>query len=252
MAIMTMVAAGLLLAGPFAAEASASVRRVAQHLRVDPAPLNSSASDVLRTKIANVLDIGGLKFAGDGDGKTNDDQAPQTITAQVAEQDIKELTKKLSPNCGERYGQQIEGKGPKMHSFRSTGTDKDAAQCKELKGNLCKSEANMHEDSTNSTGRKMVKKLKVEGNSCIPEECTDQKDLNALAEFKLKVVENLIGNHDMNVALHIDCSGSGGGVASCGGPEVAKPKAAETKSRAASTALAATAVVVMAAAIGLA
>lgn len=252
--IGAMVAAGLLLVGPSGAEAGAAGRRPARvhaSLLTEPAPLNSSASDALRTRIAAALDLGGLRYADgdDGGGKQPAQQYPQQqgITAQVAEKDVKSLRKQLSSKCGDRFNDQMEGKGPKMHSFRSTGGAKDGPQCEKLKGHLCYTKANMQEGSTNSSGRTMVKQLKVEGNSCIPEECTGQKDLTALAEFKLKVVEDLISNHKMDAVLHIDCSGAGGAVASCGGPEEAKPI-----SRAASTALAATAALVMAVALGLA
>lgn len=242
-----IMATGLLLAGPRGGEADAMGRRLARvhsTMLVDPLPVNKSVSEVLSGKIATVLDIGEISSAGGGDAKGG--QYPRrnsTIAAQVAEEDIKSLKKRLSPACSDRFNEQMEGKGPKMHSFRSTGGAKDAPQCEKLKGHLCQTEAKMHQDNTNSSGRKMVKSLKVEGNSCVPAECTGQKDLVALAEFKLKVVKTLINNHDTDVTLHIDCTGAGGAVASCGGLDEAKPL---PKSRAAATALAATAFVILA------
>merc|ERR1719379_2651482 len=123
----------------------------------------------------------------------------------------------------------MKGEGPEMHSFNEhSPKDAKGEQCeKELKGAECKTLARMTEAQQVPDGRKMTAKTKVEGMSCLPKECTSQKDLAVLATFMHRQTKEIFPDQRIKVALHVDCSASGGAIvdASGGEPEVApEPK----------------------------
>jgi hypothetical protein len=248
-----VVAMIVLVATSSSAEGGAAIRRSAHHVGhlqahqavADALPV-SAKWDELQTQVAAVLDADGLKHNETG---VDADKQPGSglVTVQVAEQDIKNLKEKLTPKCGDRFSAQVDGKGPKMHRFQSNGdTKEDAKKCQNLEGHLCRTEVKMRDNSTQTDSRRVVKTLTVQGNSCMPAECSSQKDLDALARFKLGLVKNLVTDHNMVLNLHIDCAGAGGGVAKCGGagPDTScEPQAKSRAAYAAPTAIAGVAIV---------
>merc|ERR1719326_2174088 len=123
----------------------------------------------------------------------------------------------------------MKGEGPEMHSFNEHSMkDKKGDQCaKELKGAECSTLARMSESQKVPDGRKMTANTKVEGVSCLPKECTSQQDLSVLAAFMHKQTKEIFPDERIKVALHVDCSSSGGAIVDANGgePQVAeKPK----------------------------
>merc|ERR1719352_700141 len=118
----------------------------------------------------------------------------------------------------------MKGEGPEMHTFNEHGKDSKGNQCeKELKGAECSTLARMTESQQVPDGRKMTAKTKVEGVSCLPKECTSQKDLSVLAVFMHRQTKEIFPDERIKVALHVDCSKSGGAVVDADGgkPDVA-------------------------------
>merc|ERR1719263_1148770 len=115
----------------------------------------------------------------------------------------------------------MKGEGPKMHSFNEhNAKDTKGKQCeKELKGAECSTLARMTESQKVPDGRKMTAKTKVSGMSCLPKECTSEKDLAVLAAFMHKQTKEIFPDERIKVALHVDCSASGGAVVDANGGE---------------------------------
>merc|ERR1719272_1492432 len=123
----------------------------------------------------------------------------------------------------------MKGEGPKMHTFNEhSPKDSNGSQCeKELQGSECSTLARITEAQQVPDGRKMTAKTKVEGMSCLPKECTSDKDLSVLAAFMHKQTKEIFPDERIKVALHVDCSASGGAVVDANGGE---PQVAPTKS----------------------
>merc|ERR1719420_804995 len=162
--------------------------------------------------------------AGAGAGK-----ATQPVGVQVDEKVMDNPQKDLSPECSKRYTAMMKGKGPEMHNFNEHNPkDSKGDQCeKELQGSECQTLARMTESQQVPDGRKMTAKTKVEGMSCLPKECTSQKDLAVLASFMHKQTKEIFPDERIKVALHVDCSASGGAIVDANGGEAdvqEKPK----------------------------
>merc|ERR1719159_991315 len=113
----------------------------------------------------------------------------------------------------------MKGEGPKMHNFNEHNPkDSKGDQCeKELQGSECHTLARMTESQQVPDGRKMTAKTKVEGMSCLPKECTSQKDLAVLAVFMHRQTKEIFPDERIKVALHVDCSKAGGAVVDANG-----------------------------------
>jgi len=137
----------------------------------------------------------------------------QPVGVQVDEKTMDQLHKDLSPECGKRYSAMMKGEGPAMHEFDQHGKDSKNDQCvKELKGSECQTIAKVTENQEVPDGRKLSSKTTVEGVSCLPKECTSQKDLSVLASFMHKQTKEIFPDERIKVDLHVDCSASGGAV----------------------------------------
>jgi len=148
-------------------------------------------------------------------------KSQQPVGVQVDEKVMENLQKDLSPECEKRYTAMMNGEGPKMHNFDQHGAKDDKGQqCeKELQGSECHTLAHMTESQKVPDGRKMTAKTKVEGVSCLPKECTSQKDLAVLAAFMHKQTKEIFPDERIKVALHVDCSANGGAIVDANGGE---------------------------------
>lgn len=146
-------------------------------------------------------------------GAAQKSAADQPVGVQVEEKVIEKLQSDLSPECRKRYSAMMAGKGPSMHSFNEHDADETSSQCKEkLQGNLCTSKARVSESVDAPDGRKMSQNIEVQGKSCLPKECTQQNDLQVLASFMHAQTKEMMPGEDVKVALHVDCTQSGGGL----------------------------------------
>jgi len=152
--------------------------------------------------------------ASAGKAPANGAKSGQPVGVQVDEKLMEQLEKDLSPACSKRYVAMMKGEGPEMHTFNQHAPkDTKGKQCEqELKGNECKTLARMSESQQVPDGRKMTAKTKVEGISCLPKECTEQKDLAVLATFMHRQTKEIFPDERIKVALHVDCSASGGAI----------------------------------------
>jgi len=157
----------------------------------------------------------------------------QPVGIQVEEKLMKQLEKDLSPACSKRYVAMMKGEGPEMHNFNQhAAKDDKGKQCeKELQGSECSTLAKITESQQVPDGRKMTAKTQVEGMSCLPKECTEQKDLAVLATFMHRQTKEIFPDERIKVNLHVDCSKSGGAVIDANGGEAEAPPT--TKSAAA-------------------
>merc|ERR1719420_625551 len=115
-----------------------------------------------------------------------------------------------------------------MHSFDQHGEESENPEkCdKKLDGHLCDTVALITENKDVPDGRQMVAKIKVEGKSCLPKECSNQQDLQVLSAFMHQQSKEVMPGEDVKVDLHVDCSKSGGGVveANAAGAEHPEPQ----------------------------
>jgi len=144
------------------------------------------------------------------------DKSSSRVSMQLAQEELAALTAKLTASCGSRFSAVLEGKSPSLHTFQSNGNTSDEG-CRSLNGSLCKTQAHMHNKAQEmGSARRMQKAVDVTGQGCLPRECLSTSDLQPLANFlRGKAQENLPGLSS-EVALHVDCTASGGGVASVG------------------------------------
>merc|ERR1719217_577435 len=132
------------------------------------------------------------------------DKTKQPVGVQVEEKLMDKLEKDLSPACSKRYSAMMKGEGPEMHNFNEHSTkDSKGSQCeKELKGAECSTLAKMTESQKVPDGRQMTAKTKVEGMSCLPQECTSQEDLSVLAMFMHRQTKEVFPDERIKVLLH--------------------------------------------------
>merc|ERR1719379_3202918 len=151
----------------------------------------------------------------------NKSPSKQPVGVQVDEKVMNKLQKDLSPACSKRYSAMMKGEGPEMHNFQEhSPKDSKGDQCeKELQGAECSTLARMTESQQVPDGRNMTAKTKVEGVSCLPKECTSSQDLSVLAAFMHGQTKEIFPDERIKVALHVDCSASGGAVVDANGGE---------------------------------
>jgi len=138
------------------------------------------------------------------------------VSMQLAQEELAALTSKLSVSCKDRFSALLEGKSPSLHTFQSGGNATEES-CRSLNGGLCKTQAHIHDKAKDmGTGRKMRKAIDVMGQGCLPKECLTTSDLQPLANFLRGKAQSTMPGMSAEVALHVDCTASGGGVASVG------------------------------------
>jgi len=200
-----------------------------RHHRATQAPLQAAASglrgppnqasDDWPMRLEGALSTGlmpqtlALSVSPSGKGG---DKSSSRVSMQLAQEELVALTAKLSTGCRSRFSALIEGKSASLHTFQSNGNTSDEG-CRSLNGSLCKTQAHMHNKAQEmGSARRMQKAVDVTGQGCLPRECLSTSDLQPLANFlRGKAQENLPGLSS-EVALHVDCTASGGGVASVG------------------------------------
>jgi len=149
----------------------------------------------------------------------------QPVQAQIEDEKIEDFQKSLSPACRKRFNAMMAGTGPATTSFDAHGSAKEGSkQCKKLEGDLCFTKAQITESQKAPDGRKLAQTTAVEGNSCVPKECSDSSDLIAYSQFMRQQTKNLMPGDTMKIALHVDCSKSGGAVAMIDGDGKAAPQ----------------------------
>lgn len=201
------------------------------HLKGTSLSTNATEDSLVYTGVNNAIEMFSVKAPkapANANQAAGADKTKQPVGVQVDEKLMNKLEADLSPKCSKRYSAMMKGEGPEMHSFNEHSMkDKKGEQCaKELKGAECSTLARMTESQQVPDGRKMTAKTKVEGMSCLPKECTSQQDLSVLAAFMHRQTKEIFPDQRIKVALHVDCSASGGAIVDANGgePEVAGPK----------------------------
>jgi len=156
----------------------------------------------------------------------------QPVSVQIDESVLKKLQKELSPKCGERYSAMLVGQGPQMHNFNRHGTDAATIdQCEnQLEGKMCHTDAQITEGQNAPDGRKLSQVMQVEGNSCLPRECIQQSDLQALASFMHSQTKEMMPGDAVKVQLNVNCAKSGGGDVLVDGAKSEQQKSAPPRS----------------------
>jgi len=156
------------------------------------------------------------KEAGNNSTKGGQDgKAGRPVAMQLSEEELKGLSAKLTPGCEARFSALLEGKGPPLHTFGIH--DSSEASCQSLNGSLCETQAHVQQGTIEmQDGRKMSSAVDVTGKGCLPRECMAATDLQVLASFMQGKAKETIPGMDAHVALHVDCSKSGGRVATVG------------------------------------
>jgi len=184
---------------------------------------NSTEDSLVYTGVNNAIEMFALRApkAPAQGAAQGGSPSKQPVGVQVDEKVMNKLQKDLSPACSKRYSAMMKGEGPEMHSFNEhSSKDSKGDQCeKELKGAECSTLARMTESQQVPDGRKMTAKTKVEGMSCLPKECTSSQDLSVLAAFMHSQTKEIFPDERIKVALHVDCSASGGAVVDANGGE---------------------------------
>merc|ERR1719160_719707 len=100
-----------------------------------------------------------------------------------------------------------------MHNFNRHGSGEATLnQCeKELDGKVCHTNAKITEAQNAPDGRKLSQVQQVEGSSCLPKECTQQSDLQALTSFMHAQTKEMMPGDALKVELNVNCANSGGG-----------------------------------------
>jgi len=144
------------------------------------------------------------------------DKASSRVSMQLAEEELAKLTAKLTTSCKSRFSALLDGKSPSLHTFQSNGNASEAS-CRSLNGSLCRTKAHMHDKAQDmGSGRRMQKAVDVTGQGCLPSECLATSDLQPLASFFREKAQSSMPGLSAQVALHVDCTASGGGAVSVG------------------------------------
>jgi len=209
-----MVCRGLLCIAIAIAGVAATARH---HQMMRGAPLDTpkELQDMLVTAFAGVFK---------GPAQAGAAKIDQPVQAQIEDEKIEDFQRTLSPACRKRFNAMMAGTGPSTTSFDAHGSAKEGAkQCKKLEGDLCFTKAQITESQKAPDGRKLAQTTAVEGSSCVPAECSDSSDLMAYSQFMRQQTKNLMPGDTMKIALHVDCSRSGGAVAMIDGDGKAAP-----------------------------
>jgi len=197
----------------------APLQAAAAGLRGPPNQASITAPDDWPMKLEEAVNAGlmpqslalAVSPSSDGGNKKS-----SRVSMQLAQEELAALTAKLTASCGSRFSAVLEGKSPSLHTFQSNGNTSDEG-CRSLNGSMCKIQAHMHNKAQEmGSARRMQTAVDVTGQGCLPRECLSTSDLQPLANFlRGKAQENLPGL-SAEVALHVDCTASGGGMASVG------------------------------------
>lgn len=203
-----------------------------QAARVQPNEVQLKGSRSLSSgKFADEVNSGVSSFALKAPGTApaaagtkGGDATQQPVAVQIDESVLKKLQKQLSPKCGERYSAMLVGQGPQMHTFNRHGTGAATLdQCEnQLEGKMCHTDAQITEGQNAPDGRKLSQVMQVEGNSCLPKECIQQSDLQALASFMRDRTKEMMPGEGVKVQLNVNCAKSGGGDVLVDGAKPAK------------------------------
>mmetsp|Transcript_40490 Transcript_40490/g.116387 ORF Transcript_40490/g.116387 Transcript_40490/m.116387 type:complete len:267 (-) Transcript_40490:90-890(-) len=184
------------------------------------AAVAAQADASLRTKLATSLGfllIPGEVAAGAEKKAVKDEKdtakSGQPVTMQVPEGELKNLTAKLSAKCEVQFNQMLHGKSM-LHTFGDSGSTSEG-DCTKLSGSLCQIDTHM-EQAADHKGRSMKSTTHVAGKSCLPGDCMAQTDLQVLAAFMRSKAQQTLAGADVDINLRVDCSKSGGSVASLG------------------------------------
>lgn len=140
-------------------------------------------------------------------------QSPQgmSIPLQDPKDQVTPLMEKLDKKCGQRFEQTLKGDAQGMHGLdlgqKSKNLKKDCE--KKFEGKLCATKATIHTTHTDTgTDNEVKARFVMDGESCVPEECTSSKNLAALAEFMRGNAQTMgeeMGN-ELEILLNVDCS----------------------------------------------
>jgi len=203
---------------------ASSVRTEPTHLRASTdtdepwkAAIEDSISNFVHSSPVSAVSA---KISNDGKGDKGDEKGKKTdqpVSVQVPENEIDEFISTLSKGCGQRFKDQLNGKGTGLHKFGSGGSKADGESCKKLEGTLCATQAHIiHEKKSPQNGRKMESTTDVSGNSCLPSECMSKTDLTRLSTFMHTQAKSIIPGDEHRVELRVDCTKNGGTVAAVG------------------------------------
>lgn len=142
------------------------------------------------------------------------------VTMQVPEKELKAFVSKLSPACESQFTQILSG------NSEVAAADGSSAKCSQAKGGVCSTDAHVTQvrDEAGS-GRSMKSSTRVTGKSCLPRHCMDGDDLKVFADFMHGKAKETLAGAGINIALRVDCTGSGGSRASVGARESPSPPA---------------------------
>lgn len=118
------------------------------------------------------------------------------------------LYEKLSPDCRKHYEAMHNGEEEDTANVKMG----DKEGCAKIGGKVCKTEAKLIGTKT-TDGLDLDSNFDSRGDGCIPAACVGEKDLAPLAQFMLKLANEMTEslNQDMDGSLDVDCSGVGGG-----------------------------------------
>merc|ERR1719453_1402473 len=118
------------------------------------------------------------------------------------------LYKKLSPDCRTHY--EAMHNGEKEDTANVKMGDKEG--CAKIGGKVCKTKAKLVGTKT-TDGLNLDSSFDSSGEGCIPAACVGESDLAPLAEFMLKLADEMTEslNQEMDGSLDVDCSAVGGG-----------------------------------------
>merc|ERR1719191_1269901 len=118
------------------------------------------------------------------------------------------LYEKLSPDCRTHY--EAMHNGEKEDTAMVKMGDKEG--CAKIGGKVCKTEAKLTGTKT-TDGLNLDSSFDSRGDGCIPASCVGEHDLTPLAEFMLKLANEMTEslNQDMDGSLDVDCTAVGGG-----------------------------------------
>lgn len=200
---------GFVLASTLAA-CSGSTHHIRRVAHLQPNATSALPTDEIKEKV-----ISAFEGAFSAPKVAEKDATKRPVAVQVEEKAISQTRAQLSPACQQRFDAMMDGSGPRMASFQAHGSSEDSPdagkQCDKLKGKLCKTEAQISEEATHTDGRKLMQVISVEGNSCVPAECTARGDLGALGKFMHGQTKEIMPGEDLHVNLHVNCAASGGG-----------------------------------------
>mmetsp|Transcript_56912 Transcript_56912/g.112093 ORF Transcript_56912/g.112093 Transcript_56912/m.112093 type:complete len:281 (-) Transcript_56912:99-941(-) len=201
----------VLLASPAAVGAIAggdAPRAQPTQLRVGTASSAPEADDATIRRVAASLGLMRVPEDGRAPEEKKKQEGSVPVSMQVPEKEIKALAANLTRECGEQFDDILHGRS-QLHTFGDSGRT-TKGECAKLHGSLCSMHARLTQAQAVS-GRSIESTTHVSGDSCLPDSCMSDKDLQVLAEFmKLKAKDSVPGGN-IDITMRVDCTGSGGG-----------------------------------------